>query len=66
MRKATNSPTFLVSKNAKKLERLMIINNLQNNVSFEYTIIASGGKWFAWYNTDKTLNKLEVVKHGSK
>ncbi len=64
MRRASNSPSFIIASNPKQLERMMLLNNIKHNVSFDYKIIYANNKWYAWFDMDRTLNKLKVVKHG--
>jgi len=50
-------PHFLVAGGPKGLQRLMLLNNMNNGMQYSYFDIQNvGGKWYAWY-----LRKANIV-----
>ena len=51
-------PNFLAASTPKRLERLMLSNNLKHQCEFKYfDIRLNGTKWYAWFYLEIDLSK---------
>ena len=48
----TEIPHFLASVDEIELQRLMLLNNTERGIVFNYQITFAKGKWYAWYSDD--------------
>lgn len=59
------SPKFLRAKSAKKLEEMMLANNIRENKVYSYQIVVMGEYFYAWFDYNfkgKVRTKLRGEK----
>lgn len=67
-----NIPHFVVAKNPRQLQSVMLKNNIKDSMQYEYNIVFDGKQWVAWFikkvDIDITVNsegKIDVNATGS-
>ena len=57
-------PQYISAPTKDRLVRILLLNNLEHGIEFDYTIMRDGEGYTAWFY--KTIDKMDLLRKSSE